>query len=92
MAATLILTEAGCNAQRRRAIEAAPTVVAEANEALYLGALTAVEGYDVLRGELHAPSDKTVFGSGGYGGETRNVLYLDGQSTQGGGSYRTVAA
>ena len=77
LAGSLMLSELGCNIQRRRALEAAPPLVANTQEQLYLGPMRAVEGTDVLRGELHAPSHAMGIGSSGGGAETRNVLYLD---------------
>src|SRR2546426_2602410 len=82
LATSLMLSELGCNAQRRRAIQAAPPVVSDAKENLYLGPVRAVEGEDVLRGELLAPRDGLVIGSSGYSADTRNVLYLDARSTE----------
>jgi hypothetical protein len=81
-AATLMFSELGCNARRRRAIEAAPPVVADTKENLYLGPMRVVEGEEVLRGELLAPRDGLAIGSGGYSADTRNVLYLDARSTE----------
>jgi len=82
LGASLMLSEVGCNAQRRRAVEAAPPVVADAREKLILGPMRPVEGSDVLRGELQAPRDGLAIGSSGYSVETRNVLYLDARSTE----------
>jgi len=82
LGASLMLSEMGCNAQRRRAVEAAPRVVADAKEELFLGPMRPVEGSDVLRGELKAPREGLAIGSSGYSAETRNVLYLDARSTE----------
>jgi len=82
VAATVVLSELSCGAQRRRAVEAAPTVVTDASDKLYLGPVHAVEGSDVLRGDLLARDDMLGIGSSGYRAETRNILYLDTQSTE----------
>jgi hypothetical protein len=82
LAGSLMLTELGCNIQRRRAVEAAPPVVANAEEKLYLGPVRAVEGTHVLRGELQAPRRSLGISSSGYSAETRNILYLDIASTE----------
>src|SRR5881296_2996510 len=82
VAASVMLSELSCNAQRRRVAEAAPPVAAGGSEKLYLGPVRAVEGSDVLRGELLAHSQALGIGSSGYSAETRNVLYLDTRSTE----------
>lgn len=79
---SLMLSELGCNIQRRRAVEAAPPVVANTGEKLYLGPVRAVEGSRVLRGELLAPPQGLGMGSSGYSAVTRNILYLDIGSTE----------
>jgi hypothetical protein len=78
----LLLSEASCNARRGRAEEAAPPVAGDAKSDLYLGPLTRVEGSDVLRGELLAHRGGLGIGSGSYGTETRNILYLDTHSAK----------
>jgi len=83
VAGGVMLSEVGCNARRRKAADAAPPVVANTAERLYLGPMKTVEGSRVLRGELLAPRKEFGIGSGGYSGsETRNILYLDIDSTE----------
>jgi len=83
VAGSLVLSEVGCNARRRKAADAAPPVVANTDEKLYLGRMQTVEGSRVLRGELLAPRREFGIGSGSYNNsETRNILYLDIGSTE----------
>jgi hypothetical protein len=79
--ASVMLSQVSCNARQRRAVEAAPPVVASDEEKLHLGPMRVIEG-NVLRGELLGPRESIAFGSGGYSEETRNILYLDAQSTE----------
>jgi hypothetical protein len=79
-ATSVLLSEVGCNARRRRAAEAAPAVIADPKERLYLGPLKRVEGTDVLRAELLAARHGLGVSSGGYGTDTRNILYFDSDS------------
>ena len=80
LVASLLLSEVGCNARRRLEAEAAPQVLADPSERLYLGPLKRVEGTSVLRAELLAGRQGVALGSGGYGTETRNILYFEPHS------------
>jgi hypothetical protein len=81
IAGTVLVSDLGWNSHRRQAFDAAPPVVSpESAEPLFLGPVTQVEGTDTLRGELLAPGHGKGFSSGGYSSESRNVLFLDGQS------------
>jgi hypothetical protein len=78
--ASVMLSQVSCNARQRRAVEVAPPVVADATD-FHLGPMRVVEG-NVLRGELLGPGESIAFGSSGYSEQTRNILYLDAQSTE----------
>ena len=55
-------------------------VTPDSSERLVLGPVEQVEGTDTLLGKLLAPGQGKGFSSGGYGSETRNLLFLDGQA------------
>ena len=82
LAGGLMLSEFGCNARMRRAAEAAPAVVADPSQELYLGPVRSIEGTDMLRGELLAPGHGLGISSGGYSSETHNILFLEPRSTK----------
>jgi hypothetical protein len=78
----LLLSEAACNAHRRKVAEAAPAVAADPRDHLYLGPMSRIEGSDVLRAELLAPRQEAGLSSGGYGTETRNIMFLDARTNE----------
>jgi prepilin-type processing-associated H-X9-DG protein len=79
LAGSLFVSELGWSSDRRRVLDASPPVVSpDSDERLYLGSVEQVEGTGTLRGELLSPGHGKGFSSGGYGSETRNMLFLDG--------------
>jgi hypothetical protein len=75
----LVISEINSMTRRREAAATAPPVVANAEKKeLRLGDLTRIEGTSVFRAELTSARHGVEFASGGgYGSETRNILFID---------------
>jgi hypothetical protein len=75
----LIVSEIKSSARQREAAATAPPVVENAaKKDLRLGGLTRIEGTSVFRAELTSARHGVEFASGGgYGSETRNILFID---------------